>query len=98
MKVVLGLGNPGPEYDATRHNVGWLVLDAMAQNCADAVSAQWVRADGPYLESRIRLRNATPNDHNLHFHGRHSPVHDGWEPVPPGGEVAKPNGKLVPVS
>jgi nitrite reductase (NO-forming) len=22
----------------------------------------------------------------LHFHGRHSPAMDGWEPVPPGGE------------
>ncbi len=36
---------------------------------------------------RVRLRNATSHDHNLHFHGRHSPLHDGWEPVPPGGET-----------
>ena len=36
---------------------------------------------------RIRFTNATGHDHNLHFHGRHSPLHDGWEPVPPGGEV-----------
>ncbi|MFP4622933.1 MAG: aminoacyl-tRNA hydrolase [Gemmatimonadota bacterium] len=30
MKVVCGLGNPGPEYDATRHNVGWWVLDRLS--------------------------------------------------------------------
>ena len=27
MKIVAGLGNPGPEYVFSRHNAGWLVID-----------------------------------------------------------------------
>jgi PTH1 family peptidyl-tRNA hydrolase len=30
VKIVIGLGNPGEQYARTRHNIGWMVLDRIA--------------------------------------------------------------------
>jgi PTH1 family peptidyl-tRNA hydrolase len=30
VKLVIGLGNPGSQYAETRHNIGWMVLDRLA--------------------------------------------------------------------
>ena len=50
-RVVVGLGNPGPEYQNTRHNVGQRVLDVLAKT----VRGSW-RRDGATIVARGRWR------------------------------------------
>jgi PTH1 family peptidyl-tRNA hydrolase len=35
MRIIAGLGNPGPKYQKTRHNAGFMALDAMASQAGE---------------------------------------------------------------
>lgn len=47
MRLIVGLGNPGPEYEWTKHNLGFLFIDGLA----NSLKATW--KDKPKLKSKI---------------------------------------------
>lgn len=59
MKLLIGLGNPGKKYERTRHNAGFLVIDALA----DELNISWKEkktlyasiAEGLFNEKRLML-------------------------------------------
>lgn len=52
MKLIVGLGNPGREYDNTRHNVGFFILDSYLKE--RGISLTKHKMNGLYQEEWIR--------------------------------------------
>jgi peptidyl-tRNA hydrolase, PTH1 family len=58
MKIIAGLGNPGDQYCLTRHNMGFLVVDALADESGIAVQKKKFEAllgDGRIAGHRVLI-------------------------------------------
>lgn len=57
-KLIIGLGNPGKEYDGTRHNIGFAIVDTFARRHGIAITKrdfQAVIGDGRSGDARVFL-------------------------------------------
>ena len=51
MKLIVGLGNPGKEYENTRHNIGFMMIDYIIQELNITKSSE--KMGGKYFETNI---------------------------------------------
>ena len=51
MKLIVGLGNPGVKYEGTRHNAGFMVMDAISEKLNVSINKK--KFEGSYVKTKI---------------------------------------------
>lgn len=80
----MGLGNPGPDYDGTRHNVGWWVVDRLAYDWGFGAFRREGKAfvgEGEVAGLSVRLMKPTTYMNRSGLALRPLLELEGWDPA-----------------